>query len=92
MSLEWRGGAPFGMQRRQRLDPIECERELKIHRLLGPQGAVVVEHGDALPGREIVGAAFACDPSDEFNDRVLAGSLRPRCQRIGECGRGRGDQ
>ena len=41
---------PFRMLRRQRLDAVEREGELEIHRLLAPQRAVVVEHGDALGG------------------------------------------
>ena len=39
---------PFRMLRRERFDAVESERELEIHRLLGPQRAVVVEHGDAF--------------------------------------------
>jgi hypothetical protein len=34
--------------RRERLHAVEREGELEVHRLLGPQRAVVVEHGDAL--------------------------------------------
>jgi hypothetical protein len=49
--LEGLRSRPLGVLRRQRLDPIEDEEELEIARLLGPQGAVVVEGGDALRGR-----------------------------------------
>ena len=47
-----------GMLRRQRLDPVEGEGELGVHRLLGPQRAVIVEHGDALGFGHEVGRAF----------------------------------
>lgn len=36
------------MLRRQRLDAVDDEKGLKIHRLLGPRRAVIVEGGDAL--------------------------------------------
>jgi hypothetical protein len=37
------------MLRRERLDALENEEGLEIHRLLGPERAVVVERGDAFP-------------------------------------------
>ena len=45
---------PLRMLRRQRLDAVEREGELEVHRLLGPERAVVVEDGDALGGRHEV--------------------------------------
>ena len=54
---------PFGMLRRQRLDAVEGERELDVDRLLAPQRAVVVEHGDALGDGHEVGAAFLASPA-----------------------------
>src|SRR5476649_1893527 len=42
---------PLRMQGCHRLDTFEHEGKLEIHRLLGPQGAVVVEHRDALGRR-----------------------------------------
>jgi hypothetical protein len=41
---------PVRVLRRQRLDPVDRKNDLEIHRLLGPQRAVVVEGGDALVG------------------------------------------
>jgi hypothetical protein len=53
-ALEGLSCLPLEMLRCERLHAIERERELKIDRLLGPQRAVVVEHGDALvPRHEI---------------------------------------
>jgi hypothetical protein len=40
--------------RGKRLDPIEGEKPLEIKRLLAPERAVVVEHGDAIGGRDKV--------------------------------------
>jgi hypothetical protein len=34
---------PFGMLRRQRLDPVESEQQLEIKRLFRPERAVIVE-------------------------------------------------
>ena len=52
--LEQRGEGflvlPFGMLWCEFLDTVEREEDLEIHRLLGPQRAVIVEHGDALSG------------------------------------------
>ena len=63
IALEQRGEgflvSPFGMLRCQSLDAVEREEELEIHRLLGPQGAVVVEDGNAFLGGDVVLAAFA---------------------------------
>ena len=39
---------PFGMLRRQCLDPVEGEQDLEIERLFRPERAVIVESGDAL--------------------------------------------
>ncbi len=38
---------PLGMLRREHLDPIDDEEELRIQRLFGPERSVVVEGGDA---------------------------------------------
>ena len=39
------------MLRRESLHPVEREEELEIHRLLGPQRAIIVEHGDTFGHR-----------------------------------------
>ena len=52
VALEQRGERllvlPLRMLRRERLHAVEREEQLEIHRLLGPERAVVVERGDAL--------------------------------------------
>ena len=74
---------PFRVLRRQRLDAVEGERELEIHRLLGPQRAVVVEHGDAFGGRHEIRSGVLGDAPDEIDDRFLCRAVVPRRQRIG---------
>ena len=59
-------GLPAGVLRRQRLDAIEDEGELDIHRLLDPQRPVIVECGDALIRRHEVRSALRGDPRDEL--------------------------
>ena len=51
-------GLPLRVLRREGLDPVEREGELKVDRLLRAQGAVVVEGGDAL-GRTFRGIRIA---------------------------------
>jgi hypothetical protein len=46
------------------------------------QRGVVVERGDALGRRHVVGAALACDAADEVNDR-LPRAVTPRRRRAG---------
>ena len=48
---EWLFGLPLGMLWGERLNAIERKQELEIHRLLGPERAVVVERRDALGNR-----------------------------------------
>ena len=67
----------------QRLDPIDREHDLEIHRLLGPQRAVVVEGGDALVERHEIRAALGRDARDEIGDRLLHRAVIPGRQRIG---------
>ena len=74
---------PLGVLRGERLDAVERERELDVHRLLGPQRAVVVEHGDALGGRHVAGRALLRHLGDEGDDRLPGRTVVPGRQRIG---------
>ena len=76
-------GLPFRMLRRQRLDAVEHEGELDVHRLLDPQRAVVVEGRDALIRRHEVGPALRRDARDEIGDRRLGRAVVPGRQRVG---------
>ena len=74
---------PARVLRRQRLDAVEREGELDIHRLLDPQRAVIVEGGDALIlGHEIRPAG---DARDEIGDRSSSPDRRSRTAASRRC-------
>ena len=73
---------PFGVLRRERLDAVESERDLEVHRLLGPQRAVVVEHGDPLRGRHEILACRVRRRLDEVEDARLDRTFVPRWKRL----------
>ena len=80
---------PLRMLRRERLDAIEREDELKRHRLLGPERPVVVERGNPLRWLHKVLSALLRDTSNEVDDRLLGRAVVPGWQGInGRCGRG----
>ena len=79
------------MLRRQRLHAIEDEEGLEIHRLLGPERAVVVERGDALCGGHEVRRAGLRHLLDEGDDGSLGLAAVPRRQRVGGVGDGGGE-
>ena len=68
---------PLRMLRREHLHAVEREEELEIHRLLGPERAVVVERGDALVRRNEVGRAFLGYFFDESDDGFLRRGVVP---------------
>src|SRR6185369_4701382 len=78
---------PLGMRRGERLDAIHGERELRVHRLLGPERAVVVEDGYTLGGRYEVGRALLRRSLDEVDDGLPCRALVPGRQRIHRSGR-----
>ena len=73
--LEWLLLLPFRVQGCKRLDAIEGEGKLEIHRLFGPQSAVVIEHGNALRGWNETwtsgGTYFLYKPEDGLFARTL---------------------
>jgi len=69
--------------RREHLDAIKYEENLRIHRIFHPQGAVIVEGGDALGRFDVVPAVLIRDGSNKFQDRLLRRSVVPRRQWIG---------
>ena len=87
VALEQRGERllvlPLGMLRRERLHAVEREEQLEVHRLLGPERAVVVEGSDALGDRDEVGRAFLGDFLDEGDDGLLRSGVVPGRQRLG---------
>ncbi|MCY1344843.1 hypothetical protein D9M69_308900 [compost metagenome] len=73
---------PFRVLGGQALDFVEGEQHLEVHRLLAPQRAVVVEHGNALGGRHVVPAALGGHGTDEAFDGLLRRAVVPGRQRI----------
>lgn len=74
VSLQDRGkgfrGLPFRMLRCQSPDPVESKGELDIDRLLDPQRAIVVEHGQPVGrGHEPVPALLR-DALHKADDRL----------------------
>ena len=80
--LEWLLVGPGRILRRERLDAVQNEGELDVHRLLDPQRAVIVEGRDALLDRDEVRAALIGGTRDEVDDRFLGRALVPRGQSI----------
>src|SRR6266550_2196657 len=70
------------MLRCERLDAVEREHDLEIHRLLSPERAVVVEGRDALVRWNEVGRTFLGNLRDEFSDGFLRRAVVPRRQRV----------
>jgi hypothetical protein len=76
-------GLPVGVLRCQRPDAVEDECELDRHRVFDPQGAVVVERGDALIDGYEVRSALDGDAQNKIGNGFLRGTVVPGRQRIG---------
>ena len=76
------GRPPLGVVGRSRFNAVEGEDDLRVHWLLDPERAVVVERGDALLGENEVGASLVGDAGDEVDDRALGGAVVPGRERI----------
>ena len=76
------------MLRRQHLDAVECEQELEVQRLLGPERAVIVEDGDAFGFRDEVRRAFLGHAFDEGDDGLLGLAVVPGRKLVGALRRG----
>jgi hypothetical protein len=68
---------PLRVLGRERAHAVERERELEVHRLLGPKRAVVVENGDTLRRCDEVSGAFCRDALDESDDGLLRRTVVP---------------
>ena len=75
--------SPFGMLRRERIDPIKGEKPLEIKRLLTPERPVVVEGSDTVRFGDEVQPAFLCHARDEIENGLLRCAVVPRRQRVG---------
>jgi hypothetical protein len=61
---------------------IQGEGQLERHRVLRPEGAVVVEDGDALGGGDEVGGFFVCHAADVTGHGFFGLALAPRGKRV----------
>ena len=79
-------GSTF-VELRLRLDhrrhPLQAVHHLRVHRMLDPQRAVLVEGGDARLRRHELRARLVGGRLHELDDRLLRGAVVPRGQRIG---------
>jgi hypothetical protein len=57
--------------------PVQREDQLRVHGLLGPQRAVIVEHRDTVPLRDEVRRVRIGHRGDELHDRLLGSRLTP---------------
>ena len=73
---------PFRMLRRQSFHAIKGKEELYGNRLFTPEGAIVIEHGDAFCNRNEVRRIFRGHSIDKRNDRFLCRPFVPRRQRV----------
>jgi hypothetical protein len=89
---EWLLVFPLGVLRRQLFDPVEDKERLEIHRLLGPEPAVVVERGDAFRHRDEVRGALCRHLLDKLDDCLLGRGVVPRGQWVGGAGGGRAEE
>ena len=74
---------PFGVHRRELLNPVEPKGELDIHGLLAPQRSIVVEGRDPVRHGYEVRRALARHGRDEIQDRLLGRPVVPRRKRVG---------
>jgi hypothetical protein len=72
---------------RKRRHPVERENGLRVKQVLDPERAVIVEGGDAVGWRHVVGAALGGHRLDELDDRRLGSAVVPGWQWI-ICGPG----
>src|SRR5262245_29524671 len=61
---------------------VDGEDELVVHRLLDPQGAVVVERGEAVLGLDVIRSTLFGDTRHIIEDRLLRRAVVPGRQRI----------
>ncbi len=80
--LEWRRRLPFRMLGDKRFHSIDRKDVLDVHRLLGPERAVIVESGNApLRWHEVSGSLFG-HARNEIDEGCLRGPVAPRRKRI----------
>ena len=76
----------------QRWHAFQAIHHLGVHRVLDPQRAVLVEGGDAILGRDILGIRLVSYRLDECQDGLLSGAVVPRWQWVLGVGEGLADE
>jgi len=73
---------PFRMLVCEFFDSITYEEKLKRIRFFAYEGAVIIDHGNALVRRDVTGIAAVCYICQKVEDRRFAGAAVPGRQRI----------
>ena len=72
----WIGGKR-GLNKDAALQFVDGKGCLKRHRILRPETAVVIKHGDAFCPWQEVGGSSCCHPGDEGEDLPFSGAIVP---------------
>ena len=67
--------AQFRLRLGQHRHSFQRVRHERVHRMLDPQRAVLIEGGNAVLGLHKLRARFVCGRFDECDDRLFAGPL-----------------
>ena len=70
--LEWFLVSPFWVLRCQGMHAVECKDGLGVNRMLNPQRSILVEGGDTVFRRYLVGGG-----ADEVQDRLFCRPIVP---------------
>jgi hypothetical protein len=81
--LEWLDVRELGLCLDYRRHALEAVHHLRIHRMLDPQRAVLVERGDTLGRRHELRTSLGRRGLHEFDDRFLGRAVAPRGKRVG---------
>src|SRR5213594_515517 len=81
--LEWLHLRQLRLRLDHRRNTFQAIQDLRVHRMLDPQRAVLVERGDALGRRHEPRAALRRRALHELDDRLLGRPVVPRRERIG---------
>ena len=73
---------PFRVSRGERFHPVEGEKELEVHGLLGPERAVIVENGNPLGRGDEIRTAVSGHPGNKFDHRFFHRAVVPGRQGI----------
>ena len=81
--VERRDVRQFGLRLDQGRNLLQAIHHLRIHWMLDPQCAVLIERGNPRLGRHELRAALSRGRLDEFDDSLFGRAVVPRSQRVG---------